>query len=95
MLKAVALGAPDEAAGMVAAAQRPEDLMQIDPYIAGLLQQRAALASARVEAHEIECGLRAILDLRAQAAIGQPLHTREINVLIGAEIHPHWLGNTA
>src|SRR6266542_6311080 len=57
VLKAIALRGPDEAAGMVTAPQRPEDLMQVDPYIAGLLQQRAAaLASARLEAQQIERG---------------------------------------
>src|SRR5262245_43528186 len=69
MLKAIALRGPDEAAGIISATQWPKDLVQIDPYVAGFLEQQATLAGARVEAQQIERSLRTVLDLRAQAAI--------------------------
>src|SRR5215211_6441572 len=65
VLKAAALGCPDEATAF----QWLEHIVQIDPYIIRLAQQHASLARLGIEAHQVEASLRAVLNLRHQATV--------------------------
>src|SRR4051794_14307718 len=59
MLKARPLRRPDEAAQLL---QRAEEIVQIDPDIIRLAQDRRPRAGAWVKADEIEDGLHPVLD---------------------------------
>src|SRR6266542_6827700 len=87
VLKATALGCPDEAA----MPQWLEHIVQIDPDSIRLAQQHAPLARLAIELHQVKRCLRAVLNLRHQAAVGKPLHSRKIDIGVVAKIQPNWL----
>ena len=88
MTKAAALAGPHEVAREGARGDRAQEVVEVDPDVAGLGQQQRALAGAGVEAQQLQRGLRAVLDLRGEAAIGPPLHAREVLLGVVAEVHP-------
>src|SRR4029079_8464540 len=88
MLEPAALGGPDEAARVSSLFERPEHIMKVDPDRAGLAQECATFTAAWVEPHQIEHGLLAVLDLCAQAAVWQPVDSRQVDILISGQVHP-------
>ena len=74
------LGCPDE----VAVLERSEHIVQIDPYTGCFGQQGHTLSCCRVEPDQVEPGLLAVLKLSAKGAVGHPVDSGEIDVVIVA-----------
>ncbi len=86
VLKAVASRCPDELRRF------PEErqlIVQFDPRVAGFGQYHAARAGGDVREEQIQPTLIAAFALNGEGlAVGQPIHARKINILLGPQVDP-------
>src|SRR5258708_35301875 len=83
---AIASGSPNELMGTL---EKRQLVIQVDPGIAALGQDGSGFAAVDVRKQQIQFSLVAAFALNCEGfAVGQPIHTGKINILIGAQIHP-------
>ena len=63
-------------------------MVQIDPDVAGFTQQLLFVAGLQIKCQQIQLRLLPVENLGSETAVWQPLHPRQINILIVAQIQP-------
>ncbi len=83
---AVPLGDPHEPLLVL---QKVKVVVQVDPTLVGLAQNRLGLTACGVDQEQIQRGLRAVECLDRQASsVGKPLYAHEVLVGIDAQVDP-------
>ena len=86
--EARALRGPDEAA----IGQRPEAVVDVDPHVALLDEERRGRAGRRVDPEQLQPGLRPVEDLHREHAVIEPVDPGEVAVGEARQVGPHRLG---